>query len=1007
MTRRLSKEADRVPVSSRRRRSAKFQQYRARCHGLSFELLESRTLLTAASSPEATTVSSFQILPPLQHTEPGVTLEEPILIATAVGSSTPIAGAVTPWQMRQAYGVDDISLANTSVANPADGSGQTIAIVDPYLQPNIISDLLAFDHGFTDPITGAPHPLPDPPKISVWVQPGAQAQPDLPEAGEEISMDVEWAHAMAPGADIMLVCAASLSESDLYPCVAWVAQQPGVSVVSMSFGRAENGSTAESDFLTPAGHQGVTFIASSGDQKSGEDGDYPAFSPNVVAVGGTTFLTSPPQGGTATETVWNSGPRSRSGGGSSQVFSQPDYQAGVVTNAMRTIPDVAMDASSAAVYDTYDYGTGTGWTIGGGTSLSAPLFAGLVAVADQGLAAVGQGTLDTHTTLSRMYSAFRAGHYSSVFNDITQGNNGFSVAGPAYDLASGLGTPKAAFLVAALDGSIGQPTLTSPLDGATVYTTTPTLSWSSVGGATQYELIVYSSSFGSRAFPAIDVTIETNSYTPPAGMLPQGQTYEWQVRAMPPGGQPSVWSSLRLFTIPLVTSTLLGPSDNQGITSTTPTFTWSQVPGAAYYSLVVMDTQTNLLSISQTHVVGTSYASSAPLINGHGYTWQVYANTVINNVLISSPSTSRSFFVNVTGSETIVNPADGTVLTTNRPTFQWTPVGTSNYYLTLRDVSSGVTLMTDYIVGNTQTYTYPVPLISGHIYLWSVKAWGFNDSSPGAPASAEFRVAVAGATSLSTPVLAGPGGLVGTYQPTFQWSSTPGAAGYELYIFRSNQGNSSDFFPPIMLSGTSYTPSPLFPAVTAGGDGNSGDVYQWFVVAYDNQGDTSDYSPATDFAIDIANVYSGAPALQSPLGVTTTLAPAFQWAPIAGTAYYNVVIFDESIHAFVADAAVSTPYFILPGQLLSGHSYQWYVSAVMVFNGNSPASQGRFAASSLGIASLQPQGGPVATTTPTLDWSAVPDAAGYYVILVDKTTNTDVSQLRTLAEGSDSAQGAR
>ena len=216
----------------------------------------------------------------------------------------------------------------------------------------------------------------------------------------EEELDVEWAHAMAPGAQIVLVEANSQSLSDLMAGVATAAAQPGVSVVSMSWGFPEGQAVFAADeasydsvFNVP----GVTFLASTGDYGVANP-EYPAFSPNVVAVGGTS-LNLNADNSYNSETGWgyysdSAGMSIGSGGGLSQFETEPSYQQGVQSTGSRTTPDVSMfadPATGAWIADPYNLDPSNPFEVVGGTSLSAPAFSGLVALVNQGRVADGRG----------------------------------------------------------------------------------------------------------------------------------------------------------------------------------------------------------------------------------------------------------------------------------------------------------------------------------------------------------------------------------------------------------------------------------------------------------------------------------------------------------------------------------------------------------------------------------------------------------------------------------------
>jgi large repetitive protein len=353
--------------------------------------------------------------------------------------------AYTPAQIRSAYGVNNLTL---------DGTGQTIAIVDAFDNPAIYQALDAFDGQFG--VTASGPTLygqygPASSFLSVVNQSGQTAPlPATDPAGDwelEESLDVEWAHAMAPGAHIVLVEANSQSLADLMAGVATAASQPGVSVVSMSWGFPEGTSVLAQDEATYDSYfnvPGVTFVASSGDYGTA-DPEYPAFSPNVVAVGGTT-LNLNSDGSYQGETGWGyntpGGGFFGSGGGVSQFEPEPAYQRGVQSTGSRTTPDVAFvadPATGAWIADPYNQGSAQPFEVVGGTSLGAPSWAGLVALVNQGRADADQPALNSSSPTETQQDLYSLGQ--SDYHVIASGTNGGYNAAPGYNLVTGLGTP--------------------------------------------------------------------------------------------------------------------------------------------------------------------------------------------------------------------------------------------------------------------------------------------------------------------------------------------------------------------------------------------------------------------------------------------------------------------------------------------------------------------------------------------------------------------------------------
>ncbi len=287
------------------------------------------------------------------------------ILSSAQADPLVTAVSYTAAQLRHAYGVDQITFAGGIVGN---GAGQTIAIVDAYSDPVMASDLAVFHNQF---FPGLPMPI-----FTQVSQTGGSAGsvPTDSTGGWEVeeALDVESVHAMAPAASIILVAANSNSNSDLDTAEAYAASIPGVSVVSNSWGSNEfTGETGDdSYFTTPSNHSGVVFTVSAGD--NGSPGGYPAYSPNVLAVGGTS-VTLNGQNNVTSEVVWNNS-SGATGGGISKYESQPSYQSqsGIVTqtNTKRAMPDVSFDA------DPY---TGRRFTIlsmarAAGSSWAAPVF---------------------------------------------------------------------------------------------------------------------------------------------------------------------------------------------------------------------------------------------------------------------------------------------------------------------------------------------------------------------------------------------------------------------------------------------------------------------------------------------------------------------------------------------------------------------------------------------------------------------------------------------------------
>jgi subtilase family serine protease len=251
---------------------------------------------------------------------------------------------------------------------------------------------------------------------------------------QQSAVEIEWAHAMAPDAKIVLVEAVSNSLTDLLWAVdvassivnpTGSAVGTGLGQVALAWGTGEfPGETSfDGHFKTP----GVVYFAASG--TVGGSTIYPGVSPNVVSAGGTSVNRS--GGNFASETGW-----SGSGGGLSPYESIPPYQSVIasIAGSHRAAPDFSFDAAGVSVYDSTPCQGAVGWQVFGGTSVGAASLAGIVNLS-------GSKYNSTETDLSAIYACYATPRcYSSNFRDILKGTAGSFSATPGWDFVTGVGS---------------------------------------------------------------------------------------------------------------------------------------------------------------------------------------------------------------------------------------------------------------------------------------------------------------------------------------------------------------------------------------------------------------------------------------------------------------------------------------------------------------------------------------------------------------------------------------
>ena len=428
----------------------------------------------------------------------------PMLVSKYVSARQPLTepqceslftvACYVPAQVQTAY--DEQPLFDSGIT----GAGQTIAIVDAFGSPTIQADLATFDATFN---------LPAPPSFKI-IQPAGKvpawdptdANGDVGWAGET-TLDVEWAHTIAPGANILLV-ETPVDETEgtagfpqIVTAENYVINHHLGQVISQSFGATEPTFPSAASILAlrsanfNALKNHVTVLAATGDAGATDYSnaagtllythravDWPASDPLVTAVGGTQLSLLSTGQRTQADRVWNDSTNDAlnnafsgdpdpsalaTGGGLSTVFARPSYQDSVagVVGQQRGTPDIAMSGACSGLVNTYQSFAGepAGWYVDCGTSEATPMFAGIVALADQ-VAGHSLGLINP-----ALY-AMSAAHAPGLV-DVTAGNNSVSflqpnlvtvkgyAAGPGYDLASGVGTVDAAQFVPELAEAAG------------------------------------------------------------------------------------------------------------------------------------------------------------------------------------------------------------------------------------------------------------------------------------------------------------------------------------------------------------------------------------------------------------------------------------------------------------------------------------------------------------------------------------------------------------------------
>jgi subtilase family serine protease len=642
----------------------------------------------------------------------------------------------TPAQIRAAYQMPALptglnySSTSTGTLTTAQlaslGAGQTIYIIGAFDDPNIATELDAFNRQFNLPACNtvniavgqnlplAPANTTDLCTFSkVYADPaasqsGGTLSPSAPsyDAGwaTEMALDVQWAHATAPLARIVLIEAADASQTSISNAIA-LANRMGPGVVSMSFGAAEDNTTAALDALF--GQTGMTYVAATGDTGTASGPMWPSVSPLVLAVGGTT-LTYNAGNGTRSESAWSS-----TGGGISQFVSLPSYQNTNVqgfTYSKRSVADVAFNADPYSGQYVYTMGSNNTpkWISAGGTSLGTPQWAGIIAVLNAQKALSNQGSVGLMQSL--IYPAATSNGTlwgaNRPFLDISTGNSGTAQAGVGYDIPTGLGTPNLNALICMVTGSntgACNSSITPP-----PAPTAPTVSAQTVNGSVGQAL---SFNVQYTAAHAVNWSMSGN----PAGMTINGS------------GQVS-WPS---------------PVTGTYSVTVTATDTTNQTTGSAVYTVNIASSQApSPMAIQLTGNAGVALVYNMPMSVRFSHDLLSYNTTLTPTAGSNTSSVPTGLSLSSFGQLSWAAPVQGTYqVTVNASDNNTNPVTHFSFNITLvvgaalqgPVVNSGTALSIAGTAGIPLTASIPISDADSNVAR-------INVSIAGAPAGMQFYV---------------------------------------------------------------------------------------------------------------------------------------------------------------------------------------------------------------------------------------------------------------------------
>jgi hypothetical protein len=510
------------------------------------------------------------------------------------------------------------------------------------------------------------------------------------------------------------------------------------------------------------------------------------------------------------------------------------------------------------------------------------------------------------------------------------------------------------------------PDLISPSDGSSTCDATPTFDWSTVDGATSYQIQVDDGvGFSS---PVIDATTLSSNFTPPSALAPG--TYHWRVRAANGCGDGSwsvVWSVI-VAESPSAAPGLISPANSSSTCDTTPTFDWAWVSGATSYRIQVDDDP----SFSSPEIEATSSSSNftpTSALTPDTYHWRVRADNACGDgpwsaawsvTIVEPPSTAPG----------LISPANTSSTCDTTPTFDWGPVsGASSYEIQVDDDPSFGSPEIDAITSSSD-FT-PTSALAPGTYHWRVRA---GNGCGNGPWSTAWSVTVLLPPS-TAPGLIAPtdGGSTCDTIPAFDWAPVSGATSYQIQV-----DDDSSFSSPEIEATTSSSdftpPSALAP-----------DTYYWRVRAVGECGD-GPWSAA--WSVTVVLPPTTAPGLIAPADGSSTCdtTPTFDWSWVSGATSYQIQVDDDPSFGSPEIEATSSSSDFTPTSALAPGTYHWRVRAIGEC-GDGPWSVVRsitiLTPPSISDLSFPSDGSSTCDTTPAFGWSTVSGATSYQIQVDD------------------------